>query len=225
MSLAVQDEYALALDSLVPALTKSYEKMKGRYASDASFDYSQAITNRLRAFYCAQLGMKGFLDKKIAQSGSDFFVETILFFLKFFNDVEDIGFEIRSEQAIQRRRNSLRPDITIWIGSELIAVIECKTQLGWHRRDWNSHFKEREDKIKELFPNSKIFLVVMSGSNWNGFGDDERVGKQLFCLLKNGIWPTNLPFDYDETVLENRIENLFSQLLNLRSNISCVNSP
>lgn len=222
MPIEIQDEYAFALDSLIPALKSSYGQMKLLCTSTGSFDYSQAITNRLRAFYLSQLGMKDFLDKKVAQAGSDFFVETVLFFLKLFNDVEDLGLEIKSEQAIQRRRNALRPDITIWSGSELLAVIECKTQLGWHRSAWDSHFKDRENKIKEVFPNAQIFLVVMSGSNWPGFGDDPRVGEQLFCLLKSGIWPTNLPIEYDETVLETRIEGLFEQLVNLRSDTSCV---
>jgi hypothetical protein len=222
MSIKIQDEYALALDGLIPALRSSYEQMKLSCFSSSGFDYSQAITNRLRAFYLSQSELKYFLDKKVAQAGSDFFVETILFFLKLFNEVEDIGFEIKSEQAIQRKRNALRPDITIWSGSELIAVIECKTQLGWHRHEWDNHFRFRENKIKESFPDAQVFLVVMSGSNWPGFGDDPRVGTQLFCLLKSGIWPTCLSADYDENVLETRIENLFAQLVNLRSDTSCI---
>jgi hypothetical protein len=222
MSIEIQDEYALILDSLIPALRSSYEKMKLSYFSNGSFDYSQAITNRLRAFYLSQSDLKYFLDKKVAQAGSDFFVETILFFLKLFNEVENLGFEIKSEQAIQRRRNALRPDITIWSGSELIAVIECKTQLGWHRHEWDNHFRFREDKIKESFPDAQVFLLVMSGCNWPGFGDDTRVGTQLFCLLKSGIWPTNLSTEYDDKVLENRVEKLFSQLANLRTDTSCM---
>jgi hypothetical protein len=216
MPIEFQDEYVSALDNLIPALKSSHEKMKLLCFSDNSFDYSQAITNRLRAFYHVQSEMKDFLNKKVAQAGSDFFVETILFFLKLFNDVEDLGFEIRSEQTIQSKRNALRPDITIWNGSELLAVIECKTQLGWHRDEWDSHFECRKNKIKEVFPKAKIFLVVMSGSNWKGFGNDSRVGEQLFCLLKSGIWPTNLPINYNEAVLETRIEKLFEQLVKLK---------
>jgi hypothetical protein len=221
MAIKIQDEYALALDGLIPALRSSYEQMK-LSCSNSGFDYSQAITNRLRAFYLSQSELKYFLDKKVAQAGSDFFVETILFFLKLFNEVENLSFEIKSEQAIQRKRNALRPDITIWIGSKLIAVIECKTQLGWHRHEWDNHFRFRENKIKESFPDAQVFLVVMSGSNWPGFGDDPRVGTQLFCLLKSGIWPTFLSADYDENVLETRIEKLFAQLVILRSDTSCI---
>ena len=211
MSFEVQDEYAQALDKLVPALKESYERMKQSCCS-SDFDYSKAIMNRLRAFYYLQSGTKQFLDKKVAQAGSDFFVETILFFLMLFNDVEKLGFEIKSELAIQRKRKALRPDITIWRGSELLAVIECKTQLGWHRHEWDRHFTDRENKIKEVFPNASIFLVVMSGCNWDGFGKDPRIGKQLFCLLKSGIWPTDLPIEYDSNLIDTRVEKLFEQL-------------
>lgn len=216
-----EDEYVSALESLMPALKNSYEQMKMQIlcSSNEGFNYSQAITNRLRAFYLLQSDTKDFLDKKVAQAGSDFFVETILFFLKLFNDVKDIGLEIKSEQAIKRKRNALRPDITIWSGSELLAVIECKTQLGWHRDEWDTNFKNREKKIQEEFPKAQIFLVVMTGNNWSGFGEDQRVEKKLFCLFKSGIWPTSLSTKYDENVLENRIEKLFEQLVNLRSGL------
>ncbi|WP_295616716.1 DUF2059 domain-containing protein [Chamaesiphon sp. GL140_3_metabinner_50] len=211
MSVEFQDEYADALDNLVPALQDSYERMKQQYSPGYKFDYSQAVANRLRAFYATQLGIKKILDKKFAQAGSDFFVETILFFLILFNDLNGLELEIKSEQTIQPKRNALRPDITIWRGLDLLAVIECKTQLGWHRHDWKSHFESREEKIKEVFPNAKIFLVVMTSCNWSGFGEDERVGKQLFCLLKD-IWPTSLSKCRDPEIFDTRIEYLFEEI-------------
>ncbi len=211
MSFDFQDEYADALDNLVPALQKSYEKMKQQCSSDREFDYSQAVANRLRAFYMTQLGIKKILDKKFAQAGSDFFVETILFFLRLFSDIHDLNLEIKSEQTIQPKRNALRPDITIWRGPDLLAVIECKTQLGWHRHEWKSHFESREEKIKEIFPNAKIFLVVMTSCNWSGFGEDKRVGKQLFCLLKD-IWPTSLSDCCNPAIFDTRIEYLFEEI-------------
>jgi hypothetical protein len=154
--------------------------------------------------------LKPSLIKGTAQAGSDFFVETILFFLRLFNDVKNLGLEIRSEERILPH---LRADITVWSGSELLAVIECKTQLGWHRNTWDAHFKERESKIKNKFPKVQVFLVVMSGCNWSGFKKkDKRVGKQLFCLLSKDNWPTFLPEVYDKTVLETPIEKLFDQI-------------
>ncbi|AFY41019.1 hypothetical protein [Nostoc sp. PCC 7107] len=206
MSLKFEDEYAHTLDNLALALQHSYEQIKKVNTFSSEFDYSQAIANRLRAFYRSQSAIKIFLGKQVAQAGSDFFVETILFFLKLFNDLENLGLEIASERPIQRKRNAMRPDISIWRGDELIAIIECKTQLGWHRHNWYELFQEREQKLTEVSKTAKIFLVVMTSCNWGGFGKDQRVGEQLFCLL-NDVWPTD-----DFITLDTHIEGLFKKI-------------
>jgi hypothetical protein len=129
------------------------------------------------------------------------------------NDVNNLGFEIQSEQTLEKKRKSPRPDISIWDGSKLLAVIECKTQLGWQRHTWESNFKDRKSNI-----HAKVFLVVMTDCNWGGFGNNPGVGTEYFCLLKSDkyTWPTELPINYDDSCLENRIELLFEQLRNLR---------
>ncbi|QHG16095.1 MULTISPECIES: hypothetical protein [unclassified Nostoc] len=206
MSLKFEDEYAYTLDNLASALKRSYEQIKQISTFSSEFDYSQAIAKRLRAFYCSQLEIKEFLKKEVAQAGSDFFVETVLFFLKLFNDLENLGLEIASERPLQRKRNTIRPDISVWRGDELLAIIECKTQLGWHRQNWDEHFQYREQKLKEVSEEAKIFLVVMTSCNWGGFGNDSRVGEQLFCLL-NEKWPTD-----DFLTLDSPIEQLFDKV-------------
>ncbi len=220
MPIELQDEYAQALDNLVLTLQSSYEQMRSLWETDADFAYSQAIANRLRAFYVMQSKIKYFLDKKVAQAGSDFFVETILFFLKLFNDVKGLDLEIASERPVQRKRKAMRPDISIWKDSELLAVVECKTQLGWSRHNWKSDFERREQKLKEVFPNAKMFLVVMSSCNWSGFGDDLKVGKQLFCLLN--VWPTALSIPPTQAMLRTPIEDLLKQLIELNSSASGI---
>ena len=212
MPLKFEDEYAHTLNNLALALQRSYEQIKQTSTFSSEFDYSQAITTRLRAFYCSQLAVKKFLNKEVAQAGSDFFVETVLFFLKLFNDLENLGLEIASERPLQRKRNTMRPDISVWRGDKLLAIIECKTQLGWHRQNWDEHFQYREQKLKEVSEDAKIFLVVMTSCNWGGFGNDSRVGEQLFCLL-NEKWPTN-----DFLTLDSRIEQLFDKV----KAIACV---
>lgn len=206
MSVKFEDEYVQTLDNLASALQRSYEQIKYNNTLSSEFDYSQAIANRLRAFYRSQFEVKKFLNKDVAQAGSDFFVETVLFFLKLFNDLENLDLKIASERPIQRKRNTMRPDISVWRGDELLAIIECKTQLGWHRQNWYEHFQYREQKLKEFFPKAEIFLVVMTSCNWGGFGDDATVGKQLFCLL-NEKWPTD-----DFLTLDTRIEQLFDRV-------------
>jgi hypothetical protein len=215
-----QDEYAQALDNLAIALQDSYEQMRLLCTADTDFAYTYAIANRLRAFYAMQSKMKYFLGKKVAQAGSDFFVETVLFFLKLFNDVEGLNLEIASERTIQRKRNAMRPDISIWRGSELLAVVECKTQMGWSRHNWKFDFENRERKLKEVFPEAKMFLVVMSSCNWSGFGDDLKVGQQLFCLLN--VWPTVLSTPPAPDMLLTPIESLLKQLVELQSSVSSV---
>jgi hypothetical protein len=204
-SVDFEDEYAQSLDNLAISLQHSYEHIKEIGKLTGQFDYSNTIANRLRAFYCYQEKLKMFLGKQVAQAGSDFFVETIIFFLKLFNDLEKLDLEISSERPIQRKRNAIRPDISLWRSNELLAIIECKTQLGWHRENWRSHFEEREEKLKKVFPNAEIFLVVMTSCNWGGFGNDPKVGKRLFCLL-NDVWPT------DCVNLHTPIELLFNQV-------------
>ena len=66
-----------------------------------------------------------------------------------FNDLEKLDLEISSERPIQRKRNAIRPDISLWRSNELLAIIECKTQLGWHRENWRSHFEEREESYEK----------------------------------------------------------------------------
>ncbi|MHC5734692.1 hypothetical protein [Nostoc sp.] len=206
MSLKFEDEYANALDNLASALKRSYEQIKQTSTFSNEFDYSQAIANRLRAFYSSQSAVNIFLGKQVAQAGSDFFVEIVLFFLKLFNDLENLGLKIASERPLQTKRNTIRPDINVWRGDELLAIIECKTQLGWHRQNWDEHFQYREHKLKEVSENAKIFLVVMTSCNWGGFGNDSRVGEQLFCLL-NEKWPTD-----DFLTLDSPIEQLFDKV-------------
>lgn len=209
------DEYALALDNLSVALQNSYEILR-----DSSFHvdesaYSKLIINRLRAFYCAQDKIKNFLDKRVAQAGADFFVEVTLFSLKLFNEIEGLEMEIASERTIKPQRKAIRPDISIWRGDTLLAAIECKTQLGWKRHTWEAEFNEREEKLKEVFPTAKIFLLVMTTCNWTGFEDDPRTGTQLFCLLKD-LWPTQVSEkSFDPSIIETPIERLLDQIKQL----------
>ncbi|MEN8444554.1 MAG: hypothetical protein ABG776_06025, partial [Cyanobacteria bacterium J06555_13] len=208
------DEYAQQLDKLSVALETSYSQMKGLDSSIGKLEFSQAIVNRIRIFYCNQTRTKHFLDKRVAQAGADFFVETVLFFLKIFNEVEGLGFELSSERFIQRKRGSMRPDISIWNGSELIAIIECKTQLGWSPGTWDKGFKHREARLHKDFPEAKAFFLVLTGCNWGGFQSaDPRVGEQLFCLLTEA-WPAHLSEEFDPSIIQTPIEQLFQAIKN-----------
>ncbi len=205
------DEYTFALDQLSVALQNSYEKMRVAPLSRTNLDYSRIVLGRLRAFYCAQDKLKWFLNKRVAQAGSDFFVETILFSLKLFNDTENLNLQIASERAIEKKRNAIRPDISLWREDNLVAVVECKTQLGWLRHNWGNHIVKREQQVKTVFPEATIFWLVMTSCNWSGFGDDSRVGNTLFCLLRE-VWPTQISREFEPTILETPLEKLLEQV-------------
>jgi len=177
-------------------------------------DITHAILLRLKAFFQCQEQIKTNLGKIYAAPASDFFVETVCFFLKVVLEKLDASLAVASEKNIVRRQGSMRPDISIWKNGKVIAAIECKTQLGWNRDGWLKDFEEREKLLSNKFQNAYLFLLVMTGSNWPGFGNDERVGKQFFVLLNN-VWPIRFEPSNVANAIANPIEGLFQNILNL----------
>lgn len=176
-----------------------------------SREVTKAILLRMKVYYDTQTKIKKFLNKRYLPAGSDFFVGTTAFYLKLFFDKTDIDFEVHSERQIRPKRGTIRPDISIWKEGEVIAIIECKTQLGWRRDEWEKDFKARESKLKDEFPNAKAFLVVMTSDNWSGFSDnDKRVGEQYFTL--SSTWPESITEERIDDVIINPIEDLLEAL-------------
>lgn len=175
-------------------------------------DITHAILLRLKAFFRCQEQIKANLGKIYAAPAADFFVETVCFFLKVVLEKLNPTLSVASEKNVVKRRGSMRPDISIWKGEELVSAIECKTQLGWNRKGWLDDFEKREKILSDDFQNARIFLLVMTGSNWPGFGKDERVGKQFFVIL-NKIWPIDFEIENVESAITTPIESLFEEIL------------
>ena len=175
-------------------------------------DITQAVLLRLKSFMWCQEQIKRELGKVYSAPAADFFVETICFFLKVAFTKLDPTLTVMSEKNIVRKRGSLRPDISIWRGDRLVVAIECKTQLGWNRDGWLSDFEDRESKLSTDFPSARLFLLVLTGSNWGGFGDDIRVAQQFFVLLKNAS-PTRFEISFLEDLICHPIEMLITEIL------------
>lgn len=198
------------------SISDTFEKLKAVYTDigkNYKFDLSnteitEAILNRLKTYYETQNNIKTFLDKRYLAAASDFFVESTLFFLKLYFKSKGAKLQAHSERQIKQKRNAIRPDISIWKDNEVIAIIECKTQLGWNRHNWEQQYIDRDKKLKADFPNAKSFLLVMTGLNWSGFGDSSKLNDSYFCLL-NDIWPNNYS---DKSQIFTPIEKLFEQL-------------
>lgn len=225
-----EDEFTQFLDDYPLAIQRSYERLKSADLSLDDLDYSKLIANRVRAYYQAQDKIKKYLGKKKAQSGSDFFVETVLFILKLFVETKGLDLKIASERTLKRERKSIRPDISLWRGESCVCAIECKTQLGFQKYSWLSQFEDREAKLHKVFLNAKMFFLVMTSNNWHGFDrseprasfdkEDSRVGEKFFCLLGRyadgkGIWPTWMPEELSEKHFHQPIEQLLAKIQHL----------
>ena len=203
--------YEHSLTRLPASLVKSFERLQalGPIPVDGT-DVTASILCTLKTYYLAQDRLKNFLNKTYRGAAADFFVETLLFYLNAFIRTHKLELVVASEKRLKPRRGSLRPDISIWRRDGLVAVIECKTNLGWNRYGWLDDFLKRESAVNLDFPNAKCFLVVLTAHNWPGFGDDKRVGDQFFTLSK--VWPSNVLEDQVEDQIQNPIERLFRQL-------------
>jgi len=201
--------YGETISRLSVDLIKTYNEM-----SELSFreldktEMTHAVLIRMRSYYNTQDKIKKFLKKRYIAAASDFFVESVIFYLRLYlkyHSCNDI--EVHSERMITNKRNAMRPDISIWRDNKVIAIIECKTQLGWNRHHWREDFEEREKRLHAEYINAKAFLLVMTSENWGGFSDvSENVGKKYFCL--SSLWP----YDKNDYELLNSIENPIEQL-------------
>lgn len=211
--LEFEKKYWESLDNQQKQLLSLYEEIKSNDSiSLKKKDITKAILLRMKAYYDVQDKIKKFLNKRYLSPASDFFVETIVFYLKVIFDIEDIGLEVHSERQISQKKGTIRPDISVWKNNKVVAIVECKTQLGWNRDKWEEDFKKRESKLKKEFPNTKAFLVVMTSKNWSGFPEDnKKVGEQYFTL--SSIWPKNISLDKIDDVIMNPIEDLFKKII------------
>ena len=209
-----EKKYWKSLNNQHKQLVSLYEEIKSNASiSLEKRDITKAILLRMKVYYDVQDKIKKFLNKRYLPAASDFFVETIVFYLKVILDIEDIGLEVHSERQIRQKKGTIRPDISVWKNNKVVVIVECKTQLGWNRDKWEEDFKKRESKLKKEFPNAKAFLVVMTSKNWPGFSvDNKRVGEQYFTL--SSVWPKNIPLDKIDSVIVNPpIEDLFKKII------------
>jgi type I site-specific restriction-modification system R (restriction) subunit len=168
-------------------------------------EISQAILLRMKSYYTYQNQIKHLLNKRYITPASDFFVETILFYLMVCLKLCKSSLQVRSEKQIGGK-GTPRPDMSIWDNGKLVSAIECKTQLGWNRYGWKQDYKKRTAKIKRLFPDATCYLIVMTSQNWPGFGQDPNVGRKFFCLCK--VWPTQIDDKRIDDYLLNPIDQI-----------------
>ena len=211
--------YLNRLKEVTKQLTDTYGSLLTNYHFDLTqTEISEAVIERLKTYYITQREIKQLLDKGYLAPASDFFVESVLFYLQIYLKQHKPKLTVKSEKDIlirkyidkdgKNKREVIRPDISIFKDDSVIAIIECKTQLGWNRHKWEIDFIDRKNKLLSKFSTAKAYLLVMTGDNWSGFENNIKKGTEYFCLLED-IWPT----DYtDSSQIMTSIESLFQML-------------
>jgi hypothetical protein len=179
-----------------------------------SIEITKAIIRRMIVYYQVQEEIKKLLNKRYAAPAADYFVESVVYFIKLSLQISNSKLQVFSERAIRKNKNSIRPDISIWNKNKVIAIIECKTQLGWNRNNWETDFRKREKKLIRFFPKAKAYLLVMTGKNWDGF-NKENLESNKYCCLLNTVWPTEIIGESFSEYILTPIEPMIREILSI----------
>ncbi len=121
---------------------------------------------------------------------------------------------VRSEETTIRKKGASRPDVSVRNQiDELIATIECKTNLGWARASWKTSHESRSSNLRTLFPGCAAYLCVMSQRNWDSseLEQSEFYGREWFCLSTSEI--IKLPPEIPDECILTPIEPMFVDVL------------
>jgi len=203
-----------ALHHIPDALEDSFTRViKQGQLPIKGLSVTRSVLLRMVAFYEMHYRIKQFLSKRYTGPAADFFVETVVFYLKALAITRQLNIEVASELQLKRARGAMRPDISVWRNNRCLACVECKTQLGWNRGGWESQFLEREERLLADFAGASTFLLVLTADNWGGFGENPQLGKKYFVLSE--IWPTHIDFDRLEDIVVTPIEGLLARVVNV----------
>jgi hypothetical protein len=217
MSITILDyekQYSQNLIKIADDLENLSSKILGKEISPFQTQpFTESILLRMKYYYLGQYKIKDFLGKKYVNTAADIFEEAVIFYLKMFLELSNNkNLVISSEQTIKLNDGkSIRPDISIWKDDTLHAVIECKTQLGWNRKGWEDDFVKREQRLKNTYPNIKMFLLVMTSENWSGFHGNDKAGIKYFTLANK--WPKDVDENNLSNIIINNIETLFNKIV------------
>jgi hypothetical protein len=161
-----------------------------------------------------------FARRKRPHAGDEF-TAAIALSLEQFLAARTITGRIRSEEKTHKKRGATRPDISICsLCNKLVATIECKTQLGYKRKDWKVAFEQRTEELGKLFPACSPFLCVLTSENWDFsvFEKSPLYNRQWFCLSSVSQGRISDPVAESEVLTP--IEPMFLQIL---KKLSAVN--
>ncbi len=178
-------------------------------------EITKAVLTRMREFYKAEDNEKDFLNYKVKQPAAYFFEKTVLFYTKACMEAMHGGYEVAGQEKIKiKNGEDLVPDIIVKDKDKnIVSAIECKTQLGYARHLWEKNFRKRENSLRSVSPNAKMFLLVLTGENWplDKFQGSGQYGKKYFCLTN--LWPSCLSDPVKDDQILTPVEDLLKNLL------------
>ena len=145
---------------------------------------------------------------------SDEFTAAVAICLERFLAARGFAGSVASEETTHRAKGAKRPDISVYShSSQLLATVECKTNLGWSRKEWKDQIDKRTEQMRVSCPGSESFLCVLTRSNWD-YSEFERsplCGKQWFCLSTVPVGHISDPVADSDILLP--IEPMFLDIL------------
>jgi len=202
----IQQTYSQLYKSLKEAAEQLELEFKG--CDDRSLLSSRKVTNFIlvwmREYYLFQKKFDALFNRSVMQPAADQFTAVVALALqKYLSARQSIG-SVKSETNLERRKGSLRPDISIWqsIG-ELVGVVECKTNLGRNRYGWKKQYEDRTKRISTLSSHCLSFLCVLTKENWEvsweEFSGSPLAGKKWLCL--SDLWPSKMGRNVSSSII------------------------
>lgn len=153
---------------------------------DAMCNYLDTSSLRVRALSEALNRLKEPAMSEIVTEAMNMFVDSII------RTDERLSstFSVSSEKNVKLSVGSRKPDISIWKGEKLVAIIECKTCLGRRRKEWMDDYSARVEEFSTIGQSPEsMFLFVATDNTWGGFPkSDPRFENVWFSLCPVGTW-------------------------------------
>lgn len=175
-------------------------------------EITKAVLLRVGSFYALQEHAKRILGTGAIGSGSQFFADSVYMYLKAVLATNQSRGDVRSEHPVTTRGGTIKPDISIWRGNTCVAAVECKTQMGWRRREWEQDFNARQKILSQQDPPADVFLVSLTNRGGpKALETSELLGRRYFILARD--WPTGRSETEIEELIWTPLEALFKKLL------------
>jgi hypothetical protein len=145
---------------------------------------------------------------------ADDFTAAVAVCLEQFLAAKGMAGKVHCEETTHPQRGAMRPDISVCsLAGLLVAAVECKTNLGWKRNEWQDHIAKRTQQLRAACPGSAFYLCVLTRSNWDysEFESCSECGKTWFCLSAVPVGRISDPVADSDVLLP--IEPMFLDIL------------